>query len=232
MVPHLENRTLFTCRLRRYGRLLLSLMLLVTGYVGYGQSSPPPYTLQITVTTNNSVDDGTALDVVLVTVLDASNNPVSGVDVAFSINGGSSTTVNVTNAAGQVTFAQGNTNTSALTVDINAKYLGITVASGNCVFLYVQGPPSLNPPPGSPNPSYFVVTGNDAAANGTDTNGIQVHVADAQGVNYPVGTPVTFTITSATPASGSMIFYMGPYTLTYHATLGQGGMVDLPLYDV
>jgi gliding motility-associated-like protein len=29
-----------------------------------------------------------------------------------------------------------------------------------------------------------------------------------------------------------MIFYQGPYTTTYHTTLGQGGMVDLPLTDV
>jgi gliding motility-associated-like protein len=211
---------------------MLSLMLLLTGYAGHSQSSPPPYTLQITVTTDNSIDDGTSLDVVQVTVLDASNNPVSGVSVAFSINGGSSTTVNVTDAAGQVTFAQGNTNTSGLTIDINAKYLGVTVASGSCLFHYVQGPPSLNPPPGAPNPSYFIVTGNDAASDGVDTDGIRVHVADAQGVDFPPGTPVVFKITSVTPASGSMIFYQGPQTLTYNTTLGQSGLVDLPLTDV
>jgi adhesin/invasin len=188
--------------------------------------------LQITVTTDNSVDDGTSQDVVQVTVLDASNNPVSGVDVSFQINFGSSTTTYVTNAAGVVTFAQGNTNTSGLTIDIDAKYLGSVVASGSCIFHYVQGPPNLNPPPGSPNPSYFIVTGNDAAANGADTNGIQVHVSDANGVNYPPGTPVTFTITSSNPASSSMIFYQGPYTTTYNTILGQSGIVDLPLTDV
>ena len=232
MVPHIENRVPFTGTIRRYARVLLLGVLLLAGFAGYSQSSPPPYTLQISVTTDNSVDDGTSLDVVQVTVLDAGNNPVSGVSVAFSINGGSSTTVNVTNASGIVTFAQGNTNTSALTVDISAKYLGSTVASGSCLFHYVQGPPALNPPPGAPNPSYFIVTANDAAADGVDANGIQVHVSDAQGANYPVGSPVTFKITSVTPASGSMIFYQGPYTTTYNSTLGQGGLVSLPLTDV
>jgi gliding motility-associated-like protein len=233
MVPHIENRVLFTGMMRRCGRMLLLAVLLLAGFAGYSQpSSPPPYTLQITVLVDNSVDDGASQDVVQIEVLNASNQPVSGDSVTIQINGLPNTTILVTNAAGIVTFQQGSLSTNPLTVDITSKYEGYTVATGSCVFHYIQGPPALNPPPGAVNPSYFIVTGNDAAANGTDTNGIQVHVADASGNNYPVGTPIIFTITSATPASGSMIFYQGPYTTTYHTTLGQGGIVDLPLTDV
>jgi gliding motility-associated-like protein len=233
MVPHIENRVPFTGRMRRYGRMLLLAVLLLAGFAGYSQPAvPPPYTIQVTVTVDNSVDDGASQDVAKIVVLDSLGNPVPNDSVVIQINGLPNTTIFVTDGAGTVIFKQGNHSPNPLTISITAIYDAVTVANATCVFHYIQGPPVLNPPPGAPNPSYFIVVGNNAAADGVDTDGIQIHVADGSGVNYPVGTQVTFTITSVTPASGSMIFYQGPYTTTYHYTVGQSGLVTLPLTDV
>jgi len=216
--------------MRRYSRVLLLGVLLMAGFAGYSQpTSPPPYTIVATVIKDNSVDDGASLDIVQIQVLDASNNPVGNISLTVQINGSSNTTVLTTDAAGDpVFFQQGNLSIAPpLTIAISIQQLGITIASASVIFHYVPTPPVLNSLP-----SYYIVTGNFANADGVDTNGIQIHVVDGQGQNYPPGTPISFTITSATPASGSMSFDHALYTTTWNWTLGPNGLADIPLTDV
>jgi gliding motility-associated-like protein len=219
----------------RYGRLLLMGIFLLAGYTGYSQpTSPPPYTIVATQLVDNSVDDGASLDVVKIQVLDASGNPVGNISITVQINGSSNTTVLTTDAAGDpVFFQQGNLSTAPpLTIAISIQVGGVSIATTSVIFHYVAGPPVLNPPPGSPNPSFYIVTGNNAAANGTDTDGIMIHVVDGNGQNYPPNTPISFTITSANPASGSMLFNHALYQTTYHFFLGPAGNRDIPLTDL
>lgn len=243
MVPQIEYKIPLSGKLRRFRPALLLAVLLLAVSGGYSQTtlgipppptSPPPYTIVVTILTNNAIADGSSADVAQVQVFDASGNPVGNVPLSFTINGGTNTQLDTTDPAGDpVIYTQGNGSTAPpLTVTAKIKIGGIVVASTNFVFYYVAGPPFLNPPPGTPNASYFVVTGNFATADGADTNGIQVHVEDALGNDYPPGTPVHFTITSGTPASGSMLFNHALYTVTYNVTLGPYGLADIKLTDL
>jgi gliding motility-associated-like protein len=232
MVPQIENRAPFTGLMRRYSRLLLLGVLLLAGYSGFSQAtSPPPYTIVTTMITDNSVDDGASEDVVKIQVFTAYAPvvPVGNVPITVQINGNSNTTVLTTDAAGDpVFFQQGNLSTAPpLNIEISIQIGGVTLTSTLVTFHYVAGPPVLNAAP-----SYFIVTGNDAAADGLDTNGIQIHVVDGNGQNYPPNTPISFTITSATPASGSMLFRNALYTVTYNTQLGPNGMADITLTDL
>ena len=216
--------------MRRYFRPLLLGVLLLAGYTGYCQpTSPPPYTIKTVMIKDNSVDDGASLDIVQIQVFDGSGNPVGNLPITIQINGSSNTTLITTDAAGDpVLFQQGDISIAPpLTIAISIQQLGVTIASTSVIFHYVPSPPVLNAAP-----SYYVVTGNFATADGLDTNGIQVHVVDNQGQAYPPGTPISFTITSATPASASMRFNGALYTTTYNTTLGPYGLRDIPLTDV
>jgi gliding motility-associated-like protein len=235
MVPQIENRIPFTVLIRRYGRLLLAAVLLLGGYSGFSQpTSPPPYTIVTTMVQDNSVDDGATEDIVKIQVFTnypapAVNVPVGNIDITVQINGSSNTTVLTTDAAGDpVFFQQGNLSTAPpLTIEISIQQAGVTLTSTSVVFHYVAGPPVLNSAP-----SYFIVTGNDAADNGVDTNGIQIHVVDGNGQNYPPNTQIRFTITSNNGASNSMLFNGALYTTTYNYALGPNGNQDIPLTDL
>ncbi len=216
--------------MRRYLRHVLLGVLLLAGYAGYAQpTSPPPYTIVATMIKDNSVDDGASLDIVQIQVLDINNLPVGNVPITVKINGSTNTTVLTTDAAGDPVFFQQGDNSIAppLTIGISIQQLGVTIASTSVVFHYVPSPPVLNSAP-----SFYIVTGNFATADGVDTDGIQIHVVDNQGQNYPPGTQISFTITSATPASGSMLFNHALYTTTYNNTLGPNGLRDIQLTDV
>ena len=238
MVPQIKNKDPFTGVMRRCSRVLLLGVLLLAGYAGYCQpTSPPPYTVVATITVNNSVDDGVTQDIAKVQVFDAANNPVGNISISFTINGNSNTTVLTTDAAGNpVIYSQGNLKTApplTITANVLDQFGNILPYSTSFIFYYVSGPPNLNPPPGTPNASYFIVTGNNAPADGgSDTDGVQIHVADGNGNNYLPNTPITLTITSVTPASGSMLFNSAPYTVVYHTFLGPNGLVDVPLTDL
>ncbi len=235
MVPQIENRVPFTGLIRRYGRLLLAGVLLLAGYAGYSQpTSPPPYTIVTTMVQDNSVDDGATEDIVKIQVFTnypapAVNVPVGNIDITVQINGSSNTTVLTTDAAGDpVFFQQGNLSTAPpLNIEISIQIGGVTLTSTLVTFHYVAGPPQLNSAP-----SYYIVTGNDAADNGVDTNGIQIHVVDGNGQNYPPNTQIRFTITSNNGASNSMLFNGALYTTTYNFWLGPNGNQDIPLTDL
>jgi gliding motility-associated-like protein len=229
MVPQIENRVLFTDMIRRYGRLLLAGILLLSGFAGYSQpTAPPPYTIVATVVKDHSVDDGASLDSVKIQVFDQAGDSVGNVDVTVQINGSSNTTVLETGPNGQsVYFYQGNLSTAPpLNLEISVVEVGVTIASTTAIFHYVAGPPQLNALP-----SYFIVTGNDAGDNGVDTNGIQIHVVDGNGQNYPPNTPIKFTVTSANGASTSMVFNNTASGI-YTSSLGPNGMADVWLTDL
>src|SRR5579863_104921 len=230
MVPQIENSVPFTGMIRRYGRLLLAGVLSLAGYAGYSQpTSPSPYTIVATVIKDNSVDDGATLDSVKIQVFDQAGDSVGNVPITIKINGGSNTTLVETGPNGQgVYFWQGNTSTAPpLGLNIYYDSSGTKVDSTTAIFHYVAGPPQLNSLP-----AYFIVTGNDAADNGVDTNGIQIHVVDGNGQNYPPNTPIRFTITSVNGASNSMLFNGALYTTTYNFWLGPNGNQDIPLTDL
>ncbi|HUB60580.1 MAG TPA: Ig-like domain-containing protein [Puia sp.] len=234
MVPQIENRVPFTGVMLRHGRvLMLGILLFGLRVTGYGQI-PANWTVTIVTSPNNQPADGTSNDVCTVTIMDNSTipaTPVNGVTVDFTINPTTVTSSLVTGsgsfAAGTVQYGLSSTIIQVAQIDI--KINGVSFPTQ--LFRYVAGPPVLNPPAGSPNPSYFIVTGNDAGADNADTNGIQIHVTDANGNDYPQGTPVTITITSNTPASGDVGWRPGVVTKVYNSTIGPDGTVDLPMVD-
>src|SRR5579872_2623219 len=236
MVSQIQNRTPFAGMLRGRARMLmLGLLLLGLRVTGYSQI-PANWSVTVTMIQNSQPADGVSQDIVQVTIMDTSVSPatpVNGVTVDFSISPTTVTSALVTGSGGfspgTVQYGLSSTIVQAATIDI--KINGVSFPPQ--LFRFVPGPPALNPPPGSPDPSYFIVTGNDAAADGVDTNGIQVHVTDANGNQYPQGTPVTIRITSGTPASADVGFRPPPglVTTVYNSAIGPNGTVDLPMVD-
>ena len=185
------------------------------------------YNYTSVITTQGSVADGSTNDIVTITVTDAVTNlPVPGLQIQIQTAAGDATPS--TNGSGVATFGLANGSTNSIPF--------IVVVPNSCtspftqLFTYVPGPPVLNPPPGTVNPSYFITIINDVPNDGTDTNVVQVHITDGIN-NFPINTQVTFTVTSATPASGTALLNTTT-TSTIIVGLGVNGSVDLPITDL
>jgi hypothetical protein len=153
MVPQIENKVPFGGVFRRFGRLLLLAVLLLAGYAGHSQTNPLPYTIQLTVIVDYSIDDGSSQDVLQILVLDANGNPVPSDTVIINPQGLTTTTQAITTASGIAFYLSGNNTTASTVLNVYAKLriggIVTTVASGITTFHYTQGPPQLTPPPGS-----------------------------------------------------------------------------------
>jgi len=214
------------------GMLVLTIGLLFgfsqRGIAGSGNPVPGClYNYTSVITTQGSVADGSTNDIVTVTVTDAVTNlPVPGLQIQIQTAAGDATPT--TNAAGVATFGLANGSTNNIPF--------IVVVPNSCtapfpqLFTFVPGPPLLNPPPGTLNPSYFITIINDEPNDGTDTNAVQVHLTDGVN-NFPTNTQVIFTVTSVNPASSTALLNTTT-TSTIIVGLGANGSVDLPITDL
>ena len=212
------------------GMLVLTIGLLFSfsprGIAGSGNRACL-YNYTSVITTQGSVADGSTNDIVTITVTDAVTNlPVPGLQIQIQTAAGDATPI--TNATGVATFGLANGSTNNIPF--------IVVVPNSCqtpftqLFTFVPGPPVLNPPPGTINPSYFTTIINDVPDDGTDTNVVQVHITDGVN-NFPTNTQVTFTVTSANPASTTALLNTTT-TSTIIVGLGANGSVDLPITDL
>ena len=131
----------------------------------------------MTVTANNAIADGNAKNSITVHLADALGLPVSGQNVTFTINNGSSgiTPVVVTDAFGNAVLDLSSTVIG--TVTVTAKVNGVSIVFGSpAIVFFVAGPPVAT----APTTLLSVVT-NNAIANGTATNSVNAHITDADG---------------------------------------------------
>ena len=191
------------------------------------------YNYTATVTTDYSIADGTTNDVLTITVTDATTGlPVSGVQVQISIgvNGSGGIATPTTDASGQATL--GLANIYATSTPLTVTVPNSCTPTVTKFFHYQAGPPNVNPPPGSPNPSYYTTIIATAAANGTDTAEVEAHVTDGVN-NEPPGTPIRFTVTSVnTQSSTALLNKTTTSTITVNTVTGNNSTVDLPITDI
>jgi adhesin/invasin len=196
--------------------------------------SAGPYTIVYTYINNNAVADGVTNDVIQVTVLDASNNPVNGVTISFTIAGttvsSNLTTGSGTFAAGTVQFGLASTtvNSTQILIQVNVAPVAPGSTANNIVtFTYLPGPPDPNPPPGSPNPSFYIVTQDNVAADGVSQDFVMVHLTDSRGNRLGAGIPVTFTILGGSAAGTAKL--NGTTFNTITMTTNGVGEITMPI---
>jgi len=185
------------------------------------------YSVIITPQNNNAVAGGGVNDVVRVTVTDLTTGlPAVGFPLSFTISGTSVSSTPVTNASGYYDYglASGTVGSADIIIMANGQTTTYT-------FTYIAGPPAVNPPAGSPNPSYFIVTQDNAAADGSAQDIVEVHLSNQYGVNEPAGTLVTLTVTTSTQVPTDALLN-GTTTTTITVPLGANGIVDIPITDV
>ncbi|MGO2258725.1 MAG: Ig-like domain-containing protein, partial [Hafnia alvei] len=130
-----------------------------------------------TVTTNDAAANGSATNAVQVVVTDANGNPVPNVAVKFSAPGAVKvgTAEATTNEAGIAVSTM--TSTQAGSYTVSAQVNG---ANSKADITFIPDSNTAGIASGA-----FTVTTNDAPANGTATNGVQVIVTDANGNPVP-----------------------------------------------
>jgi gliding motility-associated-like protein len=176
---------------------------------------------------NSSPADGSTNDVIQVTVTQG-GVPLVGQLVDFSVGG--AIYGYLTDASGQVQFKFASNVVQGIPFTISVPGQVPCSPIPQQDFVFVLAPPNLNPPPGAINPSFFITIANDAANDGTDTNSVEVHITDGTN-NFPQGYPVTFTVTSATPASATAKLNMTTVS-TITTAVQQNGSVTLPITDL
>lgn len=194
----------------------------------YSNGAPACYNYTSVITTQGSVADGSTNDIVTITVTQSTAPfaPVAGLQIQIQTAAGDATPK--TDVNGVVTYGLANGTTNNIPF--------IVIVPNSCtapftqLFTFIPGPPLLNPPPGTLNPSYFTTIINDVPADGADTNVVQVHVTDGVN-NFPTNTQITFTVTSSNPASSAALLNTTT-TSTIIVGLGAGGSVDLPITDL
>ncbi|HEX9514041.1 MAG TPA: invasin domain 3-containing protein [Puia sp.] len=221
-------------RRRNLVSALAGMLLLMLGFSTNSLAAGTPdraawdtYQVTIIPQSNNAIAGSGANDVVRVMVTDLTTGlPAVGFPLSFTISGTSVSSTPVTNALGYYDY--GLASSSVGSADI------IILANGQTTtftFTYIAGPPATNPPPGSPNPSYFIVTKDNATADGSAQDIVEVHLSNQYGVNEPVGTLVTLTVTTSTQVPTDALLN-GTTTTTVTVPLGPNGLVDIPITDV
>jgi gliding motility-associated-like protein len=186
-------------------------------------------TYQITIIpqNNNAIAGSGVNDVVRVLVTDLTTGlPAVGFPLSFTISGTVVSSTPVTNASGYYDYglASGAVGSADIIILVNGQTSIYT-------FSYIAGPPATNPPPGSPNPSYFIVTKDNATADGAAQDMVEVHLSNQFGVDEPIGTLVTLTVTTSTKVPTDALLN-GTTTTTVTVPLGPNGIVDIPITDV
>ncbi len=231
-----EYRQFFPARmLSRPARILSILavwigLMLGTSLHGMAAGAPTSWDVyQVTIIpqNNNAIAGSGVNDVVRVLVMDLTTGlPAAGIPLSFTIVGTTVSSTPVTNASGYYDYglASGSVGSADILIQANGQSFTQT-------FTYIAGPPAVNPPPGSTNPSYFIVTQNNVTADGSSRDIVEIHLSNQFGVNEPPGTLVTLTVTSSSPASSNALLN-GTTTTTITVPLGANGIVDIPITDV
>jgi gliding motility-associated-like protein len=220
-----------------------------------GSPNPSYYTTIIATATADNTDTA----VVRLHITDGTNNEPDGYKVEFQI------TSNTTGGNATMTGTGGTTSTSTLqtvlatnangSIDIpvtDPKAGQVTIAAyawdpvtnaydipfGSQTVNFVAAPPTNNPPPGSPNPSYYITIIPQATANNSDTAVVQLHITDGTN-NEPDGYKVEFVITANTTGASATMTGTGGVTAT--GTVGTAlntvlatnanGSIDIPVTD-
>jgi len=157
--------------------LAFTTLLLLSGLFSYAGDAVPTSTLSIIKT--HATADNLDKNIVKVNVVDASNNPLAGQSVVFTITSGTATFVGSstvsTNASGdaQISLAS----TLAGTVSISATVNGGSLTSGDpTVVDFIAGSPSVANPL-----TTLVVVVDNQPADGSSKNIVTAHVVDAYG---------------------------------------------------
>ncbi len=166
-------------------------------------------TTALSVVTNNAIANGTATSSVKAHITDANGNPIANQSVIFAIASGTGTFVGsatvTTDASGNATITL--TSTVTGNVNITATINGNNVTNGSpAIVTFVSGTPDL-----SNAATKLTVVTNGALANGTATNSVKAHIADANG-NPVANQSVVFVIASGTGT------FVGSATVTTDAS--------------
>jgi len=224
-----------------------------------GSPNPSYYTTIIPQATANNSDTA----VVRLHITDGTNDEPDGYKVQFVITsittsgpatmtgtggvtatGGVNTTLTTvlaTNANGSIDIPVMDPNVGSVSI---AAYAWDPVTSaydipfGTQTVTFVAAPPTNNPPPGSPNPSYYITVIPQATANNSDTAVVRLHITDGTN-NEPDGYKVQFVITSITTTGPATMTGTGGVTATggVNTTLttvlatNANGSIDIPVMD-
>jgi hypothetical protein len=185
------------------------------------ESGPPAEaTSQLEASPSTVVADGTAESTLTVTVFDAQNNPVSGVDVALSVSGSDNDlapTSGTTDANGQLTASLSSTTAEQKTVTASIDGGAFSLTS------------AVTFQPGAPDEgnSTLVANPDTVVANGSDESILTVTVLDAQGNPVP-GVDVASTVSGSDndlmPTSGTTDTN-GEFTASLSSTTAEGKTV-------
>lgn len=223
-----------------------------------GSSNPSYYTTIIATATADNTDTA----VVRLHITDGTTDEPDGYPVEFTITanttganatmsgtatgpapqtvtgtvGTSLKTILAANANGSIDIPIKDPNVGSVTIAAYA-YNPATgqydIAFGTETVTFVAGPPTNNPPPGSPNPSYYITVIPQAAANNSDTAVVQVHVTDGTNNEGP-GTVIRWTIVGGSGGAENNASLNNTAVLPNHpylapTGLGQNGSLDLPI---
>ena len=133
----------------------------------------------MSVVTNNAIANGTATNSVKAHITDANGNPIANQSVVFAIASGTGTFVGsatvTTDASGNATITL--TSTVTGNVNITATVNGNNITNGSpAIVTFVSAAPDTS---NAATKLTVVTTG--ALANGTATNSVKAHIADANG---------------------------------------------------
>ena len=187
-----------------------------------------------------AVADGVATDKIHAHLVDANGNIVANqtVTMTFSVNpsGAADATAVLTYTATGMTDASGDvyltiTNTTVGTVQLVATVNGNSIVNGSpASVVFILPPPDPNPPAGSTDPSYYIVTTDNATADGTSQDVVKVHLTTG---SVPVPNyAVTFTIFGGTASATALFNYNGTTTATtITISTDVNGDIVLPIVD-
>ncbi|MBV4355685.1 Ig-like domain-containing protein [Pinibacter aurantiacus] len=169
--------------------LAFTTLLLFSGLFTYAGDAPVTSTLSIIKT--HATADNLDKNIVKVNVVDASNNPLAGQSVVFTITSGTASfigaTTVTTNASGDAQISLSSTVAGMVTV--SALVNGSPLTSGDpSVVDFIAGSPSV----ANAGTTITVVTDNQPA-DGSSKNIVKVHVVDANG-NPVTNQDVSFNV--------------------------------------
>lgn len=178
-----KSRGLFT--------LAFTTLLLLSGLLSYAGDAAPAPTSTLSIIKTHATADNIDKNIVQVLVLDASNNPLAGQSVVFTITSGTATFVGsstvVTNALGIAQISLSSTTAGMVTV--SALVNGQPLTSGNpSVIDFDAGAPSVS----NAGTIISVITDNQPA-DGSSKNVVKVHVVDTYG-NPVANQDVSFNV--------------------------------------